>query len=112
MLDGSRIIMPDRAVATITHELHRAHLGVEKTYKTASQLFYWLGMKNSIRQTIDNCKVCREDRPTQTRPTATVTPPSAALYLMNKVGLDLFDAIGKKWIVLATDTLATHGQMS
>ena len=100
MLDGQRIIVPDRAVATITQELYRAHSGVEKTYKTAAQLYYWPGMKNSIRQTIDNCKVCREGRPTQARPTASITPPSSALYPMNEVRTDLFDAIGNKWIVL------------
>ena len=53
-------------------------------------------MKNLIRQTIDNCKVRREDRPKQTRPTATITLPSAAHYPMIQVGTDLFDAIGKK----------------
>ena len=38
MLDGRRIIVATRAVATITQELHGAHSGVEKIYKTASQL--------------------------------------------------------------------------
>ena len=100
MLDGRGIIVPDRAIATITQELHRAHSGVEKTYKTASRLYYWPGMKNSIRQIIDKCAVCREDRPRQPRPTATITPPFTAEYPMNHVGTNLFDAIGKKWIVL------------
>ena len=83
MLGGRRIIVPIRAITTITQELHRAHSGLEKTYKTASQLYYWPGMKNSIRQTIDNCKVCREDRPAQARPTAHISQPSSALYPMN-----------------------------
>ena len=80
MLDGRRIIVPNSAVKTITQELHRAHSGVEKTYKTATQLYYWPGMKNSIRQTIDNCKVCREDRPAQARPTASIAQPSSSMY--------------------------------
>ena len=100
MLDGKRIIVPNTAISTITQELHRAHSGVEKTYKTATQLYYWPGMKKSIRQTIDNCRVCREDRPAQARPTAKISQPSSALHPMNEVGTDLFDAIGKKWIVL------------
>ena len=57
-------------------------------------------MKNSIRQTFDSCKVCREDRPTQAKPTAYISPPLSALYPMNEIGTDLFDAIGKKWIIL------------
>ena len=79
MLDGQRIIIPNTAITTITQELHRTNSGVERTYKTASQLYYWPGMKNSIRQTIDNCKVCREDRPAQARPTAHISQPSSAL---------------------------------
>ena len=34
VLDGKRIIVPNTAISTITQELHRAHSGVEKTYKT------------------------------------------------------------------------------
>ena len=126
MLDGRRIIVPSTAIKTITQELHRAHSGVEKTYKTASQLYYWPGMKNSIRQTIDNCKVCREDRPAQASPTAHIAQPSSALYPMNEVRTDLFDTIGKKWIFLVdrysgyawthelkrTDTATVVGQLS
>ena len=83
-------------------------------------------MKNSIRQTIDNCKVCREDKPNQARPTAHISQPSSPLYPMNEVGTDLFDAFGKKWIVLVdrysgyawthelkrTDTATVIGQLS
>ena len=39
MLDGTRIIIPDSAVKDILNELHRAHSGTEKMYKTASQLY-------------------------------------------------------------------------
>ena len=78
------------------------------------------------RQTIENWKVCREDRPAQARPTAHIAQPSSALYPMNEVGTDSFDAIGKKWIVLVdrysgyawkhelrrTDTATVVGQLS
>ena len=83
-------------------------------------------MTNSIRQTIDNCKVCREDRPAQAMPAACIAQPSSALYPMNEVRTDLFDVIGKKWIVLVdrysgyawthelrhTDTATVVGQLS
>ena len=68
MLDGRRIIVPNTAITGIIQELRRAHSGVEKTYKTATQLYYWPGMKNSIRQTIDNRKVCGISIRRQTRP--------------------------------------------
>ena len=57
-------------------------------------------MKNSIKQAVDSCTACREDRPTQARPTAKISAPSEAAEPMRHVGTDLFDAVGKKWIVL------------
>ena len=57
MLHGKRIIVPYPARKEIIKELHRSHSGLTKTYKTASQLYFWPGMKNEIRQTIDACNV-------------------------------------------------------
>ena len=69
-------------------------------YKTAVQLYFWPGMKNTIKQAVDSCAACREDRPAPARPTAKIIAPSEAAEPMRHVGTDLFDAIGKKWIVL------------
>ena len=81
-------------------ELHRAHSGIEKMYKTAVQLYFWPGMKNTIKQAVDSCAACRKDKPAQARPTTKINVPSEAAEPMRQVGTDLFDAIGKKWIVL------------
>ena len=81
-------------------ELHGAHSCIKKMYKTAVQLHFWPGMKNTIKQVVDSYTACREDRPKQARPTASITPSSEAAKPMRHVGADLFDAIGKKWIVL------------
>ena len=70
MLDSTRIIIPPNAVGNIMKELHRAHSGIEKMYKTAEHLYFWPGMKNTIKQAVDNCTACREDRPAQVCPTA------------------------------------------
>ena len=78
-------------------ELHKAHSGIEKT---AVQLYFWPGIKNTIKQAVDSCTACKEDRPAQACPTAHITPPSEAAEPMRHVGMDLFDAVGKKWIDL------------
>ena len=87
-------------VKGILNELHRAHSGTEKMYKTASQLYFWWGMKNTIRQKVDSCNACMESRPKQTRPPAIMNPPSAALKPMRYVGIDLFDAAGGQWLAM------------
>ena len=57
-------------------------------------------MKNTIKQAVNSCTACREDKPAQACPTAHIYPPSEAAEPMRHVGTDLFDAIRKKWIVL------------
>ena len=54
MLDSTRIIVPPNAIQSIMKELHRAHSGIEKMYKTAVQLYFWPGMKNTIKQAVDS----------------------------------------------------------
>ena len=39
MLDSTRIIVPLNAIQSIMKELHRAHSGIEKMYKTATTIF-------------------------------------------------------------------------
>ena len=55
MLDGSRIVVPRGARKNIIKELHHAHLGLTKTYKTAKQLYFWPNMKEELRKEIDAC---------------------------------------------------------
>ena len=83
-------------------------------------------MTNTIKQAVNNCTAFREDRPAQVRPTAHIMPPSESAEAMRHVGTDLFDAIGKKWIVLVdrysgypwmqqlkrTDAATVTGQLS
>ena len=57
-----------------------------------------VGSEMCIRDS--NCKVCREDLPTQARPTCTSTPASAAQAPMQHVASDLFDSQGHSWLVL------------
>ena len=77
-------MLDSNAVQSIMKELHRAHSGIEKMYKTAVQLYFWPGMKNTIKQAVDSCTACREDRPTQARPTAKINAPSEAAEPISK----------------------------
>ena len=99
MLDGRRIVVPLAARKHVMKELHRAHSGLTKTYKTASQLYYWPSMKNDIKQTIDACTACQESRPTQPRIRLTPKGPVTSTP-MQEVGADLLEALGQNWLVL------------
>ena len=98
MKDRAKIVIPKPARSQIIAELHRAHSGINKTYATARQLYYWPHMKNDIEQVIAACSLCQADRPTQPRPLASGTDPSSVARPMDEIGTDLFDAISKKWL--------------
>ena len=98
--DSQKIVVPKGAQDEILKELHRSHSGILKTYTTATQLYYWPGMKNSIKQMIESCGSCQRDRPSKQRTTVHISPPSKAQSPMKHVAADLFDAAGEKWIVL------------
>ena len=53
--DNQKIVVPRGAQDEILKELHRSHSGSLKTYTTAAQLYYWPGIKNSIKQMIESC---------------------------------------------------------
>ena len=44
MLDHNIILVPTAARQYILQQLHLAHSGVVKTYRTARQLYYWPGL--------------------------------------------------------------------
>ena len=106
--DGKKIVVPQLARERILKSLHRAHSGYTKTYSTARQLYYWPNMKKEIQDFVDNCMICQQDRPTQARPTCEGKNPADVRFPMAEVGVDLFDAIGKKWLAM-TDRFSGYG---
>ena len=96
ILDSTMCVIPTSSQKTILTELHRAHSGITKTYATATQLYYWPGMKNCIKTFLSKCSTCQKYSACQARTPVKGTAPSAAQFPMNNLGMDLFDAAGKK----------------
>ena len=98
--DGKKIVVPQLAQQRILKTLPRAHSGSTKTYATARLLYYWPNMKKEIVEYIYNCQICQAERPSQARPTCEGSNPTHTRAPMVAVGVDLFHAIGKKWLVM------------
>ena len=94
--DSTRLVIPTGSQKTVLTELHRAHLGITKTYATATQFYYWPGMKNCIKTFLSKCATLQKFSASQARIPVNGTAPSAAEFPMNNLGMDLFDAAGKK----------------
>ena len=95
ILDGVRLIPPAPARAQ-----HASHSGSSKMYATARQLYYWPGMKQDIASLNGSCPQCSLYQKSNTKSQLRLTPPSEAKLPMHNMATDLFEAIGKQWIVL------------
>ena len=57
-------------------------------------------MKNCIKTFLSKCATCQKYSASQARTPVKGTAPSAAEFPMNNLGMDLFDAAGKKWLAV------------
>ena len=98
VLDGGRAVVPKPARRELLKLLHLGHTGMTKTYMAAKDLYYWPCMKNEIQMMIAQCPECLEHLPSQgLEPLRPLTPATAP---MDRVSVDFFDAIGKKYLLM------------
>ena len=88
MYNSTRLLIPTNARRRIANELHKAHSGLTKMMKTATQLYYWPNMRTLLESVVQKCTTCQKDRPTQARMKMKETLPSDALIPMNELGSD------------------------
>jgi len=96
VMNGERVVLPDKAKGNLLRILHKPHCGITKTLARAKQLFFWFGMNNDITQLIAQCDKCQEIRPSQQREPMTL---EIAHYPMEKMGIDLFHAGNSMYLV-------------
>lgn len=96
--DGAKVLQLARGKIFI--QLHQAHSGIGKMFKTACQLYYWPNMKST--QMIANYQTYQTDRQTNSsKNTDQGTSLTECTAPMQQVATDLFDSNGQKWLVLA-----------
>ena len=79
VLDGCRVVVPTHKQDAILLLLHAGHSGIAKTYRTATQLYFWPNMPGS----------------------ATEQPQAGeAKQPMLHTACNLFSAVGKQWLAL------------
>ena len=63
-IKGRRIIVPILLWHKVLRQLHRNHMGIEKTRMLAYESFYWLNM-NMHNETVKKCPTCLDYQVTQ-----------------------------------------------
>ena len=93
--------MPAHRRDAILLLLHAGHSGIAKTYRTATQLYFWPNMKADIEQSVANCSPCQTQRQSNPKPHMDrINQPGEAKQPMLHTACDLFSAVGKQWLAL------------
>jgi hypothetical protein len=106
VLNDSRIVVPRGAQKEVLKKLHIAHLGIRKTIAMASERYYWPRMKCDIEKMVKSCNSCRKYMASQ------VADPMIKidimlmknLSLLQEMGTDLFNYLGKHYLILVDTT--------
>ena len=58
ILNGTRIIIPDKKREEILKLIHGGHLGLNKCKMRAKETVYWPGINEQLEPLILNCQLC------------------------------------------------------
>ena len=97
IVDNRKIIIPKSCRQEIIKKLHKGHGGMERTYKTAKDIYYWPSLKNDIKIFVDACVECQTFKPSQKRDYDCETKAS---YIMEYLSADLFEYNHQHYIVI------------
>jgi hypothetical protein len=95
---GDRIVIPPSMRESILEVLHESHQGITKCRENANNAVWWPGIGTDIRQMIERCITCRENRPTQqSEPLVATSLPGRP---WEKIAADLLEIKRKHFIVI------------
>ena len=94
----NRIFVPKNLRDNILVDLHKPHLGYEKTKNRAKQLLYWPSMNQDIENLVDRCKLCQKYR------ASNIKEPLVNHEIPNlpyeKLGMDIMEVAKENYLVI------------
>lgn len=99
LLYSNRLVIPAALQKETLYEIHEGHLGVTKCRERAKQSVWWLGLSTQIKNIVENCPKCIQERINSKEPLQVEELPKRA---WQQVGIDLF-MHNSKWYVLIID---------
>ena len=98
VLKGDRIIIPEALRRDVLTSLHTGHQGETRTILLARESVFWPGISNDIRKMIQSCATCVKFQHAQ--PSMPVLQPDLPTRPMQKLGTDIFDYKGGKYLIV------------
>jgi hypothetical protein len=93
-----RIVIPKSMRESILSLLHESHMGIEKTRSRARMVVNWPNLNLDIENLVKRCAKCQEFGPRNVQ--EPMKPHKRPSHVWTKVGCDLFDFGGSKWLVI------------
>ncbi|GAB1610332.1 uncharacterized protein K02A2.6-like, partial [Argonauta hians] len=98
LVHDTRIVVPERKRRFILEKLHETHQGLQKCRLNAQSAVWWPGLGQDLKEMIDTCRVCRENRPAQRREPLRPSPLPDRPW--QKLGADLCTVENKDFLVV------------
>ena len=99
LFKGKQVVVPEVMQEDILHQLHRGHLGVEKTRMLARDSVYWTNVNKDIEKMVKRCTLCQEEQNRNTK--EPMIPSATPTRAWQTVGTDLFEIKGKQFIIIS-----------
>ena len=106
---GNRCLIPAAMRKDILTKLHSVHMGVTGTLRRARESVYWPCMNADIKNYIERCQICNENR-TTSQQKETLQPHSRPTRPWAKVGVDMF-SLDKRNFLITVDYWSSYFEL-
>ena len=105
LLNGTRIIIPNKKREDILKLIHEGHLGLNKYKMRAKETVYWPGINEHLEQLILNCQLCLKYSRSKDKNTPnTALGHEIPLVPWSKVTTDIFHFKSKSYLLVGDYT--------
>ena len=97
IVKGEAVLIPKALRNEMKTRLHSSHLGYDSMIRRARGMIFWPGIASEIKQLAQNCEICQEAKPRNSR--ETLKQHDDGQNAWNKIGLDIFEIQGRNYLV-------------
>ena len=95
---GQRVVVPVALRKAAISDIHDGHFGIVKCTERAKTAVYWPGYINQIRDTVESCAGCQQNR--AANPAMPLQPHEVSSYPYQVVASDLFELDGHSYLLV------------
>ena len=92
------------------------HSGFLRTYKRLTRDFFWVGMKNDIKEFVEKCLVCQQNKALTLSPAGLLQPLPIPEKIWDDVTMDFIEGLpkseGYNSILVVVDQLSKYAHFS